>query len=143
MEADSSPSPPTEFILYVNGRKAIFHRADEIDPRATLLQYLRASGLTGTKLGCAEGGCGACTVMISSFDKNLAKIQHISANACLTPLCSVNGCHVTTVEGIGSIRNGLHPVQERMAELHGSQCGFCTPGFCDEFITTSPVELTF
>lgn len=113
--------------MYVNGKKASFHR-DQVDPRTTLLQYLRSSGLTGTKLGCAEGGCGACTVMISFFDKQLSKITHISANACLTPLCSVNGCHVTTVEGIGSIRNGLHPVQQRMAELHGSQCGFCTPG---------------
>jgi xanthine dehydrogenase iron-sulfur cluster and FAD-binding subunit A len=49
-------------------------------------------------------------------------------NACLAPLCSVDSCHVTTVEGVGSLRKGLHPVQQRIAAMHGSQCGFCTPG---------------
>jgi xanthine dehydrogenase/oxidase len=127
MDAISPPTPPGEFIVYVNGKKQIFDKFG-VDPRTTLIQHLRSAGLTGTKLGCAEGGCGACTVMISSFDARSKEITHISANACLTPLCSVSGCHVTTVEGIGSIRNGLHPVQQRMAELHGSQCGFCTPG---------------
>lgn len=124
---DLPAPPPGEFQLYVNGQKA-HTDFGSLDPRMTLIQYLRARGLTGTKLGCAEGGCGACTVMLSSYDQKFNKIQHISVNACLTPLCAVNGCHVTTVEGIGSVRNGLHPVQQRMAELHGSQCGFCTPG---------------
>ena len=85
--------------------------------------------LTGTKLGCAEGGCGACTVMISQYDRKQDKVLHYSANACLTPLCSVDGMAVTTVEGIGSTRTVLHPCQERIAKAHGSQCGFCTPGF--------------
>lgn len=85
--------------------------------------------LKGTKLGCAEGGCGACTVMISQYDKEHDKIIHYSINACLAPLCSVDGLAVTTVEGIGSINTVLHPAQERIAKSHGSQCGFCTPGF--------------
>ena len=92
------------------------------------LQYLRSSGLTGTKLGCGEGGCGACTVMLSVYDSLDSKIKHFSANACLTPLCALHGYHVTTVEGIGSMKRGLHPIQKRLAALHGSQCGFCTPG---------------
>lgn len=54
--------------------------------------------------------------------------SHVSANACLTPICAVHGMAVTTVEGIGSTRTKLHPVQERIAKAHGSQCGFCTPG---------------
>ncbi|KAI5102079.1 xanthine dehydrogenase/oxidase, partial [Silurus meridionalis] len=86
-------------------------------------------GLTGTKLGCAEGGCGACTVMVSKFYPQKNKIVHHAINACLAPLCSMHLCAVTTVEGIGSVAKKLHPVQERIAKAHGSQCGFCTPGF--------------
>uniref|UniRef100_A0A673ZP87 Xanthine dehydrogenase n=1 Tax=Salmo trutta TaxID=8032 RepID=A0A673ZP87_SALTR len=84
-------------------------------------------GLTGTKLGCAEGGCGACTVMLSKYQPHLRRVHH-SVNGCLAPLCSLHHCAVTTVEGIGSVAGKLHPVQERIAKSHGSQCGFCTPG---------------
>lgn len=77
---------------------------------------------------CLTGGCGACTVMISRFDREMMKVKHFAVNACLTPICSVHGLAVTTVEGIGSTRTRLHPVQERIAKAHGSQCGFCTPG---------------
>ncbi len=78
-------------------------------------------------------GCGACTVMLSHFDIYTERIVHASANACLIPLCSLDGYHVTTVEGIGGMKQGLHPVQERIALMHGSQCGFCTPGLFDFF----------
>ncbi|KAH8273086.1 hypothetical protein KR018_000235, partial [Drosophila ironensis] len=99
------------------------------DPEHTLLTYLRDKlFLCGTKLGCAEGGCGACTVMLSRMDRNANKVRHLAINACLTPVCAMHGCAVTTVEGIGSTRTKLHPVQERLAKAHGSQCGFCTPG---------------
>lgn len=85
--------------------------------------------LTGTKLGCGEGGCGACTVMLSKvINRQTNELKHVAANACLTPLCAVHGMSVTTVEGIGSTKTKLHPVQERLAKAHGSQCGFCTPG---------------
>lgn len=85
--------------------------------------------MCGTKLGCGEGGCGACTVMISKIvDRKTHEIKHVAANACLTPVCAVHGMAVTTVEGIGSTKTKLHPVQERIAKAHGSQCGFCTPG---------------
>ena len=58
----------------------------------------------------------------------MISFRHYSVNACIVPLCSVDGLAVTTVEGIGSVARGLHPVQERLAKAHGSQCGFCTPG---------------
>uniref|UniRef100_A0A3Q3F315 Aldehyde oxidase 6 n=1 Tax=Labrus bergylta TaxID=56723 RepID=A0A3Q3F315_9LABR len=84
--------------------------------------------LTGTKSGCGGGGCGACTVMVSRYQPATKTINHFSANACLLPLCQLHGAAVTTVEGIGSTKTQIHPVQERIAKAHGSQCGFCTPG---------------
>ncbi|KZC06074.1 Xanthine dehydrogenase [Dufourea novaeangliae] len=66
--------------------------------------------------------------MISKLDRQTGIITHLAANACLTPVCAVYGLAVTTVEGIGSVKTKLHPVQERIAKAHGSQCGFCTPG---------------
>ncbi|KAF7120442.1 hypothetical protein RHSIM_Rhsim13G0222300 [Rhododendron simsii] len=203
-----------EAILYVNGVRRLL--PDGL-AHLTLLEYLRDIGLPGTKLGCGEGGCGACTVMVSYFDHDLKKCigaavkdgsgrrrcrdevgsvlqqqgkmrwqgelrgegkdattavrswstepgpgddfalmrstphrtllyagdvewqdlkeeeekidGHYAVNACLAPLYSVEGMHVITVEGVGNRRHGLHPVQESLAQLHGSQCGFCTPGF--------------
>ncbi|KAL3850115.1 hypothetical protein ACJIZ3_011997 [Penstemon smallii] len=119
-------SESKEAILYVNGIRRVL--PDGL-AHFTLLEYLRDIGLTGTKLGCGEGGCGACTVMISYFDQNAKKCVHLAVNACLAPLYSIEGMHVVTVEGIGNRRNGLHPIQESLARAHGSQCGFCTPGF--------------
>ncbi|XP_070590412.1 xanthine dehydrogenase/oxidase [Erythrolamprus reginae] len=115
-----------ELVFFVNGKKVV---EKDVDPETTLLTYLRRKlGLCGTKLGCGEGGCGACTVMISKFDNSQKKIIHYSANACLFPICALHHVAVTTVEGIGSTKTRLHPVQERIAKSHGSQCGFCTPG---------------
>uniref|UniRef100_A0A9J7XUY5 FAD-binding PCMH-type domain-containing protein n=1 Tax=Cyprinus carpio carpio TaxID=630221 RepID=A0A9J7XUY5_CYPCA len=85
-------------------------------------------GLTGTKYGCGGGGCGACTVMVSRYDPIQETVLHWSVTACLQPICSLHGAAVVTVEGIGSTKTKLHPVQERIAKAHGSQCGFCTPG---------------
>ncbi|XP_069464775.1 xanthine dehydrogenase/oxidase-like isoform X2 [Ambystoma mexicanum] len=119
--------PADQLVLFVNGKKVIENNAD---PEMSLLTYLRRKlGLPGTKLGCHEGGCGACTVMLSRFDRIQRRIIHYSANACLAPVCSLHHVAVTTVEGIGSTKTRLHPVQERIAKSHGSQCGFCTPGF--------------
>jgi xanthine dehydrogenase/oxidase len=120
-------SAPSTITLFVNGRKIVLNEKT-IDPRYTLLQFLRRSGLTGAKLGCGEGGCGACTVMLSSYDAENGRPVHYSANACLTPVCALDGIAVTTVEGIGNMKDGLHPVQQRISAMHGSQCGFCTPG---------------
>ncbi|XP_050420003.1 xanthine dehydrogenase isoform X2 [Adelges cooleyi] len=113
-------------VFFVNGKKVVESKAD---PQWTLLYYLRNKlSLMGTKLGCAEGGCGACTVVISKYDRMNNQPLHLAVNACLCPVVSIHGCAVITVEGIGSTKTKLHPVQERMAASHGSQCGFCTPG---------------
>ncbi|KAF4083783.1 hypothetical protein AMELA_G00121330 [Ameiurus melas] len=97
-----------DLVLFVNGKKITENNAD---PEMTVLSFLRRKlGLTGTKGG--KGGAPA----------------HQAINACLAPLCSMHHCAVTTVEGIGSVASKLHPVQERIAKAHGSQCGFCTPG---------------
>src|SRR5271154_4722896 len=113
-----------EFTFWVNGTKIHLEQAD---PECTLLEYLRGIGLTGTKLGCAEGGCGACTVVVSQVNPTTGKLYHASVNACLAPLVSVDGKHVITIEGIGNTKNP-HPAQQRIAMASGSQCGFCTPG---------------
>ncbi|KAK8445619.1 hypothetical protein SEVIR_9G359200v4 [Setaria viridis] len=115
-----------EAVIYVNGVRRVL--PDGL-AHLTLLQYLRDIGLRGTKLGCGEGGCGACTVMVSCYDRTTKKSLHFAINACLAPLYSVEGMHIITVEGIGDRQRGLHPVQECLAKAHGSQCGFCTPGF--------------
>ncbi|XP_066134993.1 aldehyde oxidase [Saccopteryx bilineata] len=115
-----------ELLFYVNGRKVL---ENNVDPETMLLPYLRKKlRLTGTKYGCGGGGCGACTVMISRYNPITKKIRHYPANACLIPICSVHGAAITTVEGIGSTKTRVHPVQERIAKCHGTQCGFCTPG---------------
>ncbi len=98
-------------------------RADE-----TLLDYLRLRrALRGTKEGCAEGDCGACTVLVGRLTPD--GLIYESVNACIRFLGSVNGCHVVTVEHLKGQDGGLHPVQQAMVDFHGSQCGFCTPGF--------------
>jgi xanthine dehydrogenase small subunit len=92
-------------------------------PTRTLLDWLRSGGLTGTKEGCNEGDCGACTVMVTDASGSKA------LNACILFLPQVHGKAVRTVEGISGPKGEMHPVQAAMVAHHGSQCGFCTPGF--------------
>ena len=125
--SSSSLIDASNLLFFVNGKRETIP-SSSVDTRMTLLQYLRQSGRTGTKLGCAEGGCGACTVAVGRFDVKTNQTEYIAVNACLAPLISVHLCHVITVEGIGDLKTGLHPIQERIARAHGSQCGFCTPG---------------
>ena len=95
-----------------------------VSPDMTLLRYLREElMLTGTKEGCASGDCGACTVLVS--DPEAEEGAYKAVNSCICPLGSVNNQRVTTVEGLAD----THPVQNAMVSCHGSQCGFCTPGF--------------
>ncbi len=93
-----------------------------------LLDFLRIEQrLTGTKEGCAEGDCGACTVLVGRLRDG--ELHYKPLNACIRFLASVDGCHVVTVEHLRGSEGGLHPVQQAMVDHHGSQCGFCTPGF--------------
>lgn len=114
----------SDITTYINGRKTVISNPN---PHWTLLDYIRAQpNLKGTKLGCGEGGCGACTVVLQvpDWQSEKKRIKHLSVNACLFPLVGIDGKHVITVEGIGNVHRP-HPLQERIAKLHGSQCGFC------------------
>ena len=125
--AVTAPEPPSsEIVFYVNGSRVALHNPD---PALLLVDYLRSSGLTGTKLSCGEGGCGACTVMLAKWDRVRSRVVRRAVNACLRPVASIDGMAVTTVEGIGNMRDGLNPVQDRLAAGNGSQCGYCSPGF--------------
>lgn len=81
-------------------------------------------GLRGTKLGCEEGVCGSCTVVLGTWDDSLNKAVYSAVNACLVPLFHVHKTFVITVEGVGS-RDKIHPIQDRMARGHAVQCRFC------------------
>jgi xanthine dehydrogenase small subunit len=98
------------------------------NPTRTLLAWLReARGLTGTKEGCAEGDCGACTVVLADVDAQ-GRLRYQPVNACILCIGALEGEELITVEGLKTGRS-LHPVQQAMVDCHGSQCGFCTPGF--------------
>ena len=107
-------------------------RGEGISPNTTLLEFLRSRGLTGSKEGCAEGDCGACSVVIIERDAH-GKPAYRAVNSCLMPVCLLAGREAVSVEGVGGPAN-RHPVQRTMAEGHGSQFGYCTPGFiCSMF----------
>ena len=101
---------------------------DAVKPSDTLLDFLRLDRrLRGTKEGCAEGDCGACTVLVGRLHDG--KLKYESVNACIRFVASLDGCHVVTVEALAIPGGPLHPVQQAMVDTHASQCGFCTPGF--------------
>jgi len=98
------------------------------DPNEILLNYIRTNlKKTGTKEGCAEGGCGACTVVLGELKNN--KLNYIAVNSCIMFLPTLQGKQLILVEDLISKNGSLHSVQEAMVNYHGSQCGFCTPGF--------------
>src|SRR3954449_10779715 len=111
------------FEITLNGRLL---RIENESPNTLLLDYLRKNGLTGSKEGCAEGDCGACSVAIIDRDAH-GKRCYRAINSCLVPLPLMAGRDIVTVEGVGAQRT--HPVQQAMVENFGSQCGYCTPGF--------------
>lgn len=95
----------------------------------TALDFLRGLGLTGAKEGCAEGECGACSVLVARPDgADGTGAAWTALNACLVPAAALDGQEVVTAEGVGT-PDDLHPVQRELAERGGSQCGYCTPGF--------------
>jgi xanthine dehydrogenase small subunit len=100
---------------------------DAVDPTMTLLDWLRIrQRLTGTKEGCGEGDCGACTVLVGRLRQGALRYEAI--NSCIRFVAVLDACHVVTVEHLKAVTGYAHPVQRAMTELHGSQCGFCTPG---------------
>jgi xanthine dehydrogenase large subunit len=112
------------FTLTVNGRLI---EVRDVSPNENLLTFLRRSGLTGSKEGCAEGDCGACSVVLLDKDSAGRPAWH-AINSCIALLPSLAGREIRTVEGVSE--NGeLHPVQAAMVKHYGSQCGYCTPGF--------------
>ncbi len=112
-----------EIRLLLNDREVA---CSDVGPHDMLLDFLRTDmRLAGTKEGCAEGDCGACTVLVGTLRHG--ELEYGPVTACIRPLATVDGCQVVTVEHLASER--LHPVQEAMVVSHASQCGFCTPGF--------------
>ena len=102
--------------------------ASNPDPNETILNYVRLKlKKTGTKEGCAEGGCGACTVVLGELKNN--NIIYKAINSCISFVPSLEGKELILVEDLVSKNGSLHPVQDAMIKYHGSQCGFCTPGF--------------
>src|SRR3954468_24222405 len=101
-------------------------RVDSVSPNITLLEWLRTSGLTGLKEGCAEGDCGACSVAIVDRDAG-GKRCYRAINSCLVPLPLMAGREIVSVEGVACPK--MHAIQKAMVENFGSQCGYCTPGF--------------
>lgn len=122
-QSEASTRNSIKFLL--NGRQVT---VNDVHPALSVLDYLREyKHLTGTKEGCAEGDCGACTVVVGELDGQRLLLKTV--NACIRFLPTLDGKALFTVEYLRQSDGALHPVQQAMVDSHGSQCGFCTPGF--------------
>src|SRR6266540_368958 len=117
-------SPTSRFEFVLNGSSV---QIENEPTTTTLLHWLRRSGYIGSKCGCDEGDCGACTVALIDRDST-GRATYRAINSCLTLLPMLAGREIVTVEGLAS-GAVLHPVQRCMVDHYGSQCGYCTPGF--------------
>ncbi len=124
MTSENAPRTDDRIRFLRGGR---IHEIADFRPSQTLLEYLREDRRsTGTKEGCGEGDCGACTVVVGT--RNGEAIIYRAVNSCIQLVGSLNGKELITVEDLAT-NGALNPVQDAMVRLHGSQCGFCTPGF--------------
>src|SRR5690606_29640270 len=117
-------SEPVRFV----SRGQVVTVAPDVPHTMTVLEYLRSRlRRTGSKEGCAEGDCGACTVVVADAGPD-GKLRHRAVNACILFVHQLDGKALFTVDDLADGEH-LHPVQQAMVDAHGSQCGFCTPGF--------------
>jgi xanthine dehydrogenase small subunit len=121
----------TILIRFILNEKTV---STDLPPGTVLLDFIRYhQHLMGTKIGCREGDCGACTVLVGEMRNS--ELQYQSTTCCLMPLGNAHAKHIVTIEGInpvsgtGQVMNGLNPIQQAMADEGATQCGFCTPGF--------------
>ena len=133
--AKSTTSDAPDAVRFVLDGRVVEVRG--LPPTTTVLEYLREhAGRTGTKEGCAEGDCGACTVVLGELaetggggDASTRRMRYRAINSCIRFLPTIDGKELVTVESLATPDGALHPVQQAMVDLHASQCGFCTPGF--------------
>ncbi|MDQ2757623.1 MAG: FAD binding domain-containing protein [Actinomycetota bacterium] len=124
-DTTSGSVPADAPAVIVNGRS---HPLAGVPVHTSALDFVRGVGLTGAKEGCAEGECGACSVLVLRPSADSGTSRWTAVNACLVPAAALDGQEVVTAEGLGT-SGALHPVQHEMAVRGGSQCGYCTPGF--------------
>ena len=125
-KSKASAMPPRGAVRFVLDGRVV--ALDEVDPTRTVLQYLREDlRRTGTKEGCAEGDCGACTVVVVQLEGDDLRFRAV--NSCIQFLPTLDGKALFTVESLRGDDGALHAVQRALVDCHGSQCGFCTPGF--------------
>jgi xanthine dehydrogenase small subunit len=121
------PAPSSTVRFLLDGRVV---EADGLAPTMTVLEYLReVAHRTGTKEGCAEGDCGACTVVLGELAADGTGMRYRAVNSCIRLLPTIDGQELVSVESLQGPDGTLHPVQQAMVDHHASQCGFCTPGF--------------
>jgi xanthine dehydrogenase small subunit len=127
VSAGEPPSPANAIRFLMDGEPI---SAQGLPPTTTVLEYLRdVLHRTGSKEGCAEGDCGACTVVLGELAPDGGRIAYRAVNSCIRLLPTIDGQELVTVESLQADDGGLHPVQQAMVDNHASQCGFCTPGF--------------